>query len=206
MMTSSTPPPTFPRHDPATPAFWDVRFDADFTPWDHGGVPRCLAGFAADEPAALRTLIPGCGAAHEVRFLAERNWPVLAIDFAASAVRQAQARLGPLAPHVMEADYFGPSLKPASFDLIYERAFMCALPRVMRDDWARRTAELLVPGGRLAGFFFFDANEKGPPFGIGENDLQALLSPAFERIEERMPDDSIAVFAGREKWQIWRKR
>ena len=43
---------------------------------------------------------------------------------------------------------------------------LCALPRAMWPRVAARWAELLPPGGRLAGFFFFDDVAKGPPFGI----------------------------------------
>ena len=204
MSNESTP--TFPRLDPATPAFWDARFEADFVPWDHGGVPQCLADFVAAQTTPVHTLIPGCGSAHEVRFFAERGWPVLAIDFAASAVGRAQRLLGPHAAHVREADFFGPELKAGDYDLIYERAFMCALPRAMREAWAVRVAELLKPGGVLAGFFFFDTTPKGPPFGTDQAELNALLAPAFEHIETRTPADSIPVFVGKEQWQVWRKR
>ncbi len=198
--------PVFPRHDPATPAFWDVRFDAAFTPWDQGGVPQGLIDFVQAQPQPLRTLIPGCGSAHEVRFLAERGWPVLAVDFSASAVAHARQLLGPHAGHVQEADFFGTTLQPGQFDLIYERAFMCALPRAMRADWATRVAELLAPGALLAGFFFFDDTPKGPPFGISPAELDELLLPAFECIETRVPPDSIPVFAGKERWMVWRRR
>jgi SAM-dependent methyltransferase len=205
-MNSNGPPPVFPRHDPATPAFWDVRFDADFTPWDQGGVPQCLIEFVNTRAKPLRTLIPGCGSAYEVRFLAERAWPVLAVDFSASAVARAARILGALATHVQEADFFGPALQPGQFDLVYERAFMCALPRTMRADWARRVAELLAPGALLAGFFFFDETPKGPPFGISETALNEMLLPAFECIEMRAPPDSIPVFTGKEQWMVWRRR
>jgi SAM-dependent methyltransferase len=205
-MSTPDSPPTFPRHDPATPAFWDVRFDADFTPWDQGGVPQCLVDYVSAQPHPLRTLIPGCGTAYEVRFLAEHGWPVLAVDFSASAVARAAQVLGALATHVQEADFFGPALQPGQFDLIYERAFMCALPRTMRADWARRVAELLAPGAIMAGFFFFDETPKGPPFGTSAAELDELLLPAFACIETRTPPDSIPVFAGKEQWMVWRRR
>jgi hypothetical protein len=64
----------------------------------------------------------------------------------------------------------------------------------------------------LAGFFAVvegrEAMPKGPPFETTQPELDALLSPAFERISD-MPiaeTDSIPVFAGRERWQVWRRR
>src|SRR6266853_1598818 len=47
-----------------------------------------------------------------------------------------------------------------------ERAFLCALPRRLWPSYARRLFELLRPEGRLAGFFYFDDGERGPPFGL----------------------------------------
>ncbi len=203
----STPPtPTFPKHDPASPAFWDVRFDAAFTPWDQGGVPLSLVNYVSQSRTPKKVLIPGCGAAHEVCVFADHGWDVTAIDFSPAAVAQAKQLLGELAIHVREADFFGEALGRERFDAMYERAFLCALPRHQRVAWAARVADLIAPGGRLFGFFFFDASEKGPPFGISSTALDALLEKHFDRIEDAEPADSIGVFAGKERWQVWQRR
>jgi hypothetical protein len=65
---------------------------------------------------------------------------------------------------------------------------------------------VLRPGGRLAGFFFWSDDERGPPFGLKHGELEALLAPGFDRIEDAPVADSIPVFAGRERWQVWRRR
>lgn len=205
-MTKPAGPPEFPRHDPASAAFWDVRFEADFTPWDQGGVPQALVDYVKRNPEPRRTLIPGCGSAWEVRFLHQQNWPVTAIDFSAAAVASAQKALGPLCQHVRIADFFGAELARERFDVIYERAFMCALPVRLRPAWAERIAELLVPGSKLIGFFYFDESARGPPFGISPAALASLLTPNFALLEECVPADSIPVFAGKENWQVWQRR
>ncbi len=205
-MTSAAQPPAFPRHDPATPAFWDVRFEAQFTPWDQGTVPACLADYVKRTPPPASVLVPGCGSAHEMRLFAGAGWPAIAIDFSAAAVKRARHQLGALGDRVMEADFFADGVFAHPVDLVYERAFLCALPRQMRAAWARRVAELLQPGGRLAGFFYFDQTDRGPPFGIESGELAALLGPAFDLIEESTPGDSIPVFAGKERWQVWQRR
>jgi hypothetical protein len=67
-------------------------------------------------------------------------------------------------------------------------------------------ATLVPPGGALAGFFYFDAGERGPPFPLhAQAELDALLGDAFERIEDAAVEDSIPVFAGKERWQVWRR-
>ena len=203
---SSAIPPTFPKHDPASAAFWDARFNAAFTPWDQGGVPQSLVKYVAQNPAPRKVLIPGCGAAHEVRFFVSQGWDVSAIDFSHSAVARAKQLLGTLGSHVREDDFFGETLGRERFDAIYERAFLCAMPRQRWAEWAARVAELIAPDGRLAGFFYFDDNEKGPPFGVSSKELSALLSPHFDLIEDSVPADSISVFAGKERWQVWQRR
>ena len=205
-MSSSSGNPQFPRHDPATPAFWDVRFEADFIPWDQGAVPHCLADFVSRHPAPRRVLIPGCGSAHEARLFLQANWPVTAIDFSPAAVAHARRVLGPLGAIVREADFFGHELDRERVEIIYERAFLCALPVTLRPAWAERVAMLLPRGGKLIGFFYFDQTAKGPPFGIDVESLNELLSKDFELLEDIAPPDSIPVFAGKEKWQVWQRR
>jgi 2-polyprenyl-3-methyl-5-hydroxy-6-metoxy-1,4-benzoquinol methylase len=92
--------PHFAERDPLAPAFWNERFEQQFTPWDQGGVPPELMRFVAQAPAPLTTLIPGCGIGYEVRHLAQAGWSVTAIDFSPAAVAVAQAALGEFAGHV----------------------------------------------------------------------------------------------------------
>lgn len=197
--------PTFDSRDPAAPAFWSERFERDFKPWDLGGVPTAFRTFVAQSPQPYVTLIPGCGTGYEVACLSEAGWDVTAIDFSAAAVEAARKTLGRWAERVVEADFF--SFVPTRpVELIYERAFFCALPVRLRQDIVKRWAELLPAGGLLAGFFFFDESPKGPPFGITAAEHEALLNPFFERIVDDAVADSLPVFAGKERWQVWRRR
>jgi thiopurine S-methyltransferase len=194
-----------PRLDPARPEFWSARYREGFTPWDAGGVPRALEAFLQGERAPLSVLVPGCGSAYEVRAFEAAGHRALAIDFSASALERARAILGPAAGALRQADFFADDLG-APFDLVYERAFLCALPRALWRRWAARLAELLPANGRLAGFFFSSDEPRGPPFGLRHGELDSLLAGTFDRIEDRAVADSIPVFAGRERWQVWRRR
>ncbi|MBZ2205801.1 methyltransferase [Massilia soli] len=196
--------PDFESRDPRTPAFWDERFERAFTPWDRGGVPEQLGAFVERaQPGAV--LIPGCGAAYELVYFSGAGWDATAIDFSPAAVERARAITGQWSARVVEADFF--AYQPAArLDMIYERAFLCALPRAMWPDVARRWAQLLPPGAVLAGFFFFDDAPKGPPFGISRDDLDGLLRGDFECVEDAEVADSIPVFAGKERWMVWRRK
>lgn len=191
--------------DSSKPDFWESRYQDKFIPWDAGKVPESLREFLPGLQAGARVLVPGCGSAYEARDLAEKGFDVLAIDFSPAAVDLARKNLGEFGSIVQLADFFAFD-QGKSFDAIYERAFLCALPRKMWEDYAKRCAGILKPGGVIAGFFFFADSPKGPPFGTSQPELDALLGPMFERIEDSPVSDSIEVFAGKERWQVWRRK
>ena len=204
-MANTSDIPAFTSRDPLSPDFWDERFERAFTPWDLGGVPQALRDFVGRNTAPRTVLIPGCGNGYELVCFSEAGWDATAIDFSPAAVLGARRLVGPWAARVLEADFFAWQ-PPEALDLIYERAFLCALPPAMRPHVAARWAELLAPGGELAGFFFFGHAPKGPPFGIARAELDALMTPHFELVEEGEVVDSLPVFAGQERWMVWRRK
>lgn len=204
--------PEKPDHQrPELPEFWDKRFQSGTTPWDAGGVPAALRAFASSETArdatgqARRALIPGCGSAYEAAYLDRLGWAVTALDFSAAAVEAARRTLGDWGGTLLQADFFDHQ-PDVPYAFVYERAFLCALPRKLWAGYGGRMAELLDAGGLLAGFYFFSDEPKGPPFGIAREALEALLRPYFELEAEAAVEDSIGPFAGRERWMVWRRR
>ena len=185
--------------------FWESRYRDHVTPWDAGKVPDALRNYAKRIRSGSRILIPGCGSAYEAGYLAENGFGVLAIDFSPAAVELAKKNLSRFGDIVRLADFFEFGFGEP-YDVIYERAFLCALPPRMWPKYAPRSAQLLRPKGELAGFFFFRETEKGPPFGTTPEALHALLDPHFDLVEDRMATDSIPVFQDAEHWQVWRKR
>jgi hypothetical protein len=140
-----------------------------------------------------------------VRLFAERGHDVLGIDFSDAALEAARRELGALSSRVRQADFFALA---GEFDLVYERAFLCALPRARWPDWGRRMAELVRRGGELAGFFYLDDNQRGPPFGVSRARLQELLGEGFDLTADEPvpPAESIPVFQRKEIWQVWKRR
>lgn len=200
-----TQPPASDRPKPHQPAFWNRLFTERIMPWHAGTTPADLQRFAAAQPRPLTTLVPGCGHAYEAGWLAAQGWPVTALDFSPAAVDTAAQQLGDWPGTLVCADFFHYT-PPQPPQLIYERAFLCALPPAMRQDWARRVAGLLPPGGLLAGYFYFGEQPKGPPYGIRREQLDALLTPAFALLEEKDVTDSVELFAGVERWMVWGRK
>jgi SAM-dependent methyltransferase len=197
--------PDFKTRDPLSPQFWDERFETAFTPWERGAPSAAVRRFVAASGRPLSVLIPGAGSAHELAPMCGAGWDATAIDFSPVAVARARALAGPWAERIVQADFFA-YMPPRPLDLVYEQAFLCALPRARRADIARRWMALLPPGGRLAGYFYFDDAAKGPPFGIARAELDALLAEGFTCIEDAAVEDSIPVFAGKERWMVWQRR
>jgi SAM-dependent methyltransferase len=195
--------PAFATRDPRTPAFWNERFERRCTPWDRGGAPDALRRFVAGS-RPLATLIPGCGRGYELAYLSEAGWDARAIDFSPAAVASARANAGTWGQRIVQADFFTYE-PPHPLDLVYERAFLCALPPAMRPQMAARWAALLPQGGTLAGYFYFDDAPKGPPFGISRAELEALLARDFNLVCDEPVSDSIAMFQGKERWMVWRR-
>ena len=191
--------------DSSKPDFWETRYRDHVTPWDAGRVPDALRAYAKRVAPGSRILIPGCGSAYEAYYLLENGFDVLAIDFSPAAIEIAQANLACFAEHIRLADFFSFDFG-VPYDAVYERAFLCALPPRLWPQYAKRMAELIRRGGDLAGFFFLRETEKGPPFGTSPAALQALLERDFEQVEDAPVGDSLAVFQGAERWQVWRRR
>lgn len=204
----------FQTRDPQRAEFWDERFEKDFTPWTNGHVPQQLLAYLKRVDANV-CLIPGCGHGYELAAFFQAQWPVTAIDFSPAAVVRAQAIFPKQATAIVQADFFTYQARP-DLTSIYERAFLCALPPQQRVAIVQRWFDLLAPGGLLFGFFFLDASLdqnsadaprviKGPPFVMSPRDLQELMQHRFECIEDEAVLDSAPVFAGRERWQVWRR-
>jgi Thiopurine S-methyltransferase (TPMT) len=195
-----------PEQDPAHPAFWDTRYRAGTTPWDSGVTPPRLARHLEATPGQGRFVqIPGCGSAYEVLAFAEAGYVPEAIDISQAAVERAMATLGPLAHRVRLGDFFAED-KGTRIDVIYERAFLCALPRRLWQDYGKAVSQRLAhgAGGELLGFFYIDSEGRGPPFAIEQAHLEQLLGD-FECIEVE-PVEDVPAFGGRSHWMRWRRK
>ena len=91
------------------------------------------------------------------------------------------------------------------FDLIYERTFLCSMPPDRWPSYVMRVVKLLGARGRLIGQFFFGENEDPPPYPLSDELQQALFEPRLAKRDEEPVTDSLPMFIGRERWQVWHK-
>ena len=188
--------------DPSSPEFWNSRYEKNETPWDFGGAPLALKDYLKLHPKGGKVLIPGSGSGHELKLFAAAGFDVTAIDFAPAAVARSRAALGPaLADRVIEGDFFKHDFPAASFDVVYERTFLCALLPTRRAAYRDRMAYLLKHGGMLIGTFYYQNTVSGPPFGFAWGESDELFSRHFLLTRDIPVKDSLPVFAGRERWQ-----
>ena len=96
------------------------------------------------------------GQGYDACTLADAGYAALGLDLAPTAVDLAQktaAKRGSKAAFLV-GDFFAfppPAPFAATFDVIWDYTFFCALPPELRPRWAARTAELLKrDGGVLA--------------------------------------------------------
>jgi len=188
--------------DSSRPEFWDARYTSGETPWDFHGVPAALQEFLRNSQAG-NVLIPGCGAAYEVRAFHEAGWKVTAIDFSLVAVEHARAELGALASHVLQRDFFTHDSGSRHFDVIYERTFLCALPPRLWPAYVDRMTQLLRPGGELVGTFLYGDEAEPPPYPLTPEKAHELFNGRFSLIKTLPVSDSLPLFAGNERWHEW---
>lgn len=193
--------------------FWDDLFTKGNMPWDKKQAPKELRNYLAQLPqpansqSNTRVFIPGCGAAYEVRSFLEHGWAVTAMDYSEQAVHMAKLQLGTDGDVIVHGDVFTAEFEQ-SFDVIYERAFLAALPRELWDNYFTMLCRLLSSGGFVIGYFVIsdEYRSRFPPFCLRTGELAERIGSDFELVLSLPVVDSVPVFAGKEHWMIWRRK
>ena len=153
-------------------------------------------------PNGTRVLVPLCGKAHDLRWLAERGHEVLGVELSELAVRAffeeqklsaSESVLGPFkrfaagAIEILCGDFF--ALEPdhvtahggRPIGALYDRAALVALPQEMRVRYAARILALLPAGtpGLLVALDYAPS-VGGPPFSVSEAEVRSLYEPQLD--------------------------
>ena len=191
--------------DSAVPAFWNQRYASGETPWVLHKIPATLRSFLKRTRRKGRVLIPGCGTDHGViKVFADAGFEVTAIDFSSVALAETEKALGNFDGKIMRAEFFKSDFG-RRFDLVYERTFLCAMHPRRWAGHAKRVAELLHPGGRLIGIFFYGTEPEPPPYPINKTQAAKIFGKYFRLLRDLKVSDSVPMFAGMERWQEWER-
>lgn len=193
--------------DSTRPDFWSERYARGKTPWQLDHIPARVPRFIQSLEPGRNILIPGCG--QDFRTIAafhRGGHYVTAIDFSDIAVEATKKALPKMSENIVLGDFFKQQFDASPFDVVYERTFLCSLPPSLWKKYATRVAELLRPNGVLAGFFFYGEEPEPPPYPLTEQTATEIFSDRFELQRSEPVTDSLAIFAGQEKWQEWRVR
>ena len=152
-----------------------------------------------------KTIIPGCGAGHEVIFLAKKGFNVTAVDYTDGAIKIIEKTLidNNYSGEVLQQDFFKIDCKyNEKFDLMLEHTFFCAINPNMRQAYVETTKRLLKPGGYLVGLFYETNQEGGPPFNTSQEDIERYFCSSFKiesldktpySVEQRRDKEWLAV-------------
>ena len=198
MPRSSNPP-----IDPYGRDFWSTLYRTGDTRFDRGRVAPAILRMAQDGDLPRgRLLVPGAGRGHEALALARLGFVTTAVDLAPEACEAADASAKALGVplEVRCEDVLVDTLRSrrGQFDAIVEHTFFCAIDPSLRPDYVDACAELLRPGGVLAGLFFVLGRPGGPPFDVTEPEIRGLFAPRFALERLRPERDSFPERRGRE--------
>ncbi|PTM14206.1 MAG: SAM-dependent methyltransferase [Bacteroidetes bacterium] len=179
--------------------YWEERWQAAQTGWDIGEASPPLLHYTNQlTNKQLRILIPGAGRAYEAIHLHQQGFTeVYVCDWAASAF----AHLRQVAPdfpeaHLLVGNFFELDL---TVDLLLEQTFFCAIDPELRPQYVQKAAQILRPGGRLAGVLFAHPFPfQGPPFGGTLEEYRSLFSASFHILQLEISPYSIAPRLGNE--------
>jgi methyl halide transferase len=198
----------------ANPAVdWQLRYEANDTPWDHGEPTPALVQFLYQEQVSGRVLVPGCGRGHDARALgAQPNVSVVGLDLSPMAVAQAKELSAANQPDssvsFITEDFLNlPANLRRSFDWLVEHTCFCAIDPSLREQYVSSASSALRTGGKIFGIFYLNPDvESGPPFAVTKEELSSHFDPHFTLLEEWVPKESFPGREGRELVRVMVKK
>ena len=190
---------------------WESAYVNDETPWDKGAPSPPLREFLSKHAILQKVLVPGCGSGHDVRLLAGQGASVVGLDLAPSAVRKAGAFEAVNEERYVTDDFLNLADEfQGEFDWVVEHTCLCAIDPSQRSDYAIAVNQALIAGGHFLAIFFREVSNytgEGPPHPISEEQIIALFSENFERVDSFVPTQTYPSRSfGDEEVVLFRKR
>ena len=161
--------------------FWTDRYEHHNTPWDMGSPsPPLISYLQRLHHKDLKILVPGAGNGYDSEWLFKNGFTnAYVMDISHLPLENLKKRVPHLpSERVLLGDFFE---LDQQFDLVIEQTFFCALEPDQREEYIQKMAEILRPGGKLAGVLFdFPLTEQGPPFGGSSEEYEDIFSKHFK--------------------------
>lgn len=184
--------------------FWRSRWSEGRIGFHEGQPNTYLARHLGVLGAGRRVLVPLCGKAEDLAFLAGRGHQVVGVEWVEEAVRafyeehQLRPEISSQGPFIryhadsitlFAGDFFActsESLGP--IDALFDRAALIALPPQRRAAYAKHLRVLMPAGtpGLLVTLDYPQHQMSGPPFSVPESELRALFAGlSLERLSAK---------------------
>lgn len=187
------------------PEFWHSKWASNQIGFHLDDVnPLLIEHWHRTEPKREdKIFVPLCGKSEDLVWLATKHNQVHGVELSSIAVRSffAEHFYTPLviqlnAHHelyqfdelsIYTGDYFTAPVE--TYDIVYDRAALVALPEEMRKEYVERLKSLLNPGGRilLVTLDYEQHEMAGPPFSVPQEEIEQLFA---ESSVERLHQDS----------------
>jgi thiopurine S-methyltransferase len=179
------------------PEFWHKKWDSGQIGFHLADVNPYLQRHWA-VPATARVLVPLCGKSLDLAWLAERGHQVLGIELSDKAIEDffSEQQIQPLISEkgafkvyhsesieLWCGDFFALTAGDvADCAALYDRAALIALPPPMRERYAAHLQQILPLGlqGLLITLDYDQAQMPGPPFAVGDAEVQRLLGDGWK--------------------------
>lgn len=85
--------------------------------------------------------------------------------------------------------------------------FFVAIPPTRRADWGHQMSALVKPGGFLIALVYplNPPRDDGPPYYVRPEHYIEALGKNWEKVIERVPEESISTHIGLEYLMVWKK-
>jgi thiopurine S-methyltransferase len=189
------------------PDYWKARWQEGRIGFHEGRPNRFLEQHVAQLGDARRVLVPLCGKAEDMAWLATHGHEVVGVDVAHAALRaffdehhlaydesehseHLQLSSGPYT--LVAGDFFSIDRSlVGAVDAFYDRAALVALPAELRPEYVRTLRSVLPASARglVVSFEYPQDQMPGPPFSVGEAEIRALYGTAHVELLAEAPVD-----------------
>jgi len=193
-------------------SYWHSRWINNRIGFHSAEVNPQLVRYSAQAGATPRSnvLVPLCGKSVDMKWLADRGCHVTGVEaselpcrsfFDEQGLEYTTSREGAFTVYrsgsiaIWQGDFFKfPAAGNGTFDMVFDRAALVALPAGKRAAYVQKTADLCKPGAQilLISYDYPPHDMPGPPFPVPESEIRSLYNgKMIPHLIEKEPVDPL---------------